>query len=65
MKSIYGEDPYAFRKGLLGEAEYTVLDVDNDYKKMFKRLVQEYGCTEKLVDAVMSDLRKACGCSDV
>ena len=57
MKPVYGDDPYALRVCLTGDAELTIKGVEDDYRKMFERLDDKYGCPEKLVDSIMGDLK--------
>ena len=58
MSSRYGNDPFVLKKCLSGDAEVTVRGVEDSFTEMFKRLDDEYGRPEKLVDCVMSELRK-------
>ena len=58
MVPCYGNDPFALKKCLSGEALEGVRGVDNDYDEMFRRLNMKYGRPERLIDAVLSELRK-------
>ena len=57
MEPNYGDDSYALRSCLSGKALDTVLGVDDDYEHMWKRLDTVVGDTEKIVDAVVFDLK--------
>ena len=57
MEPNYGEDSYALRSCLSGKALDTVFGVDGDYEHMWKRLDTVFGDTEKIVDAVLFDLK--------
>ena len=56
--AAYGEDPFALKGCLSGDALSTVKGVDNDYDEMFRRLDLKYGRPEKLTDAVLAELKK-------
>ena len=58
MISRYGSDPFALKKCLSGDAELAVRGVEDNFDEMLKRLDERYGRPEKLVDSVMSELRK-------
>ena len=58
IKSVNGEDPFALRNCLSGEAELEIRGADDDYNEMVRRLDLRYGCPEKLVDSVMGELRR-------
>lgn len=53
----FGQDPYALRQCLTGEALQAVRGLEDDYKGMFERLNQKYGNHRQLVDLIISDLR--------
>ena len=61
---VYGEDAYALMGCLKEDAEKVVRDVEDDYRKMFQRLDEKYGCEEKLVDSVMGELKELSGIQD-
>lgn len=58
MVTAYGEDPFALKKCLSGEALRTVKGVDDNYVEMFRRLDLKYGRPEKQADAVLSEIRQ-------
>ena len=57
VNSSFGEDPYALKQCLSGEALKCVLGVENDYHEMFKRLDEKFGNDRKIVDVVVNDLK--------
>ena len=57
MYPVYGDDPYALRSCLTGNAAWSVKGVEDDYIKMFERLNVKYGCPQKLVDAILGELK--------
>ena len=57
MHPVYGNDAYALRGCLKGNAEKVVRGVEDNYQEMFHRLDKKYGCEEKLVDSVMGELK--------
>lgn len=57
MKSYYGEDSFALKNCLSGEALLLVQPVDDSYEEMMKRLDFKYGRPQTLVDSVLKDLK--------
>ena len=57
MVPVYGNDAFALRSVLNGEALKTIKGVDDDYDEMFKRLDQKYGRPEKINDAILEQLK--------
>ena len=57
MAKFYGEDAFALKSCLTGDALQLVQPVDDDYREMFKRLDFRYGRPEKLVDTVLNELK--------
>ena len=53
----YGQDPYALRQCLAGEALQSVKGLESDYNEMLRRLEQKCGNHRKIVDLIISDLR--------
>ena len=58
MMSSYGQDPFALKKCLSGDALRTVKGVDDDFTEMFHRLDIKYGRPEKQADAVLNEIKK-------
>ena len=58
MTNQYGQDPYALRQCLSGEALETIKGIEGDYLEMFQRLDAKYGEPRKLVDAIIFDIQK-------
>ena len=58
MFPSFGEDPFSLRSCLSGKALEVVQGIGDDYKEMRKRLELKFGCPEKLVDVVMSDISR-------
>ena len=58
MIPSFGNDPFALKKCLKGEALATVKGVDDDFDEMFRRLDLKFGRPEKLSDAVLNELRQ-------
>jgi hypothetical protein len=58
MMSSYGQDPFALKKCLSGDALRTVKGVDDDFTEMFHRLDIKYGRPEKQTDAVLNEIKK-------
>jgi hypothetical protein len=56
--SSYGQDPFALKKCLSGDALRTVKGVDDDFTEMFHRLDIKYGRPEKQADAVLNEIKK-------
>lgn len=54
----FGEDAYALRNSLSGKALQCVIGADDDYHEMRKRLKIIFGDSEKLVDSVLSEIRR-------
>ena len=54
----YGEDPFALKGCLSGDALSTVKGVESDYDEMFCRLGLKYGRSERLTDAVLVEFKK-------
>lgn len=57
VKSVYGEDAYALKMCLGGDALQTVRGTEGNYKEMFQRLDDKFGNARKVVDMVISDLK--------
>ena len=57
MKPVYGNDPYALKKCLHGEALLTVKGVDDDFNEMKERLDYKYGRPDKLASAIVNKLK--------
>ena len=55
MVSQHGQDPYVFRQSLSGKALDVVGGID-EYDLMWERLEERFGCTTKLVDAVLAEI---------
>ena len=58
MTKQYGQDPYALRQCLSGEALETIKGIEGDYLEMFQRLDAKYGEPRKVVDAIIFDIQK-------
>ncbi|XP_043208351.1 uncharacterized protein LOC122373955 isoform X4 [Amphibalanus amphitrite] len=58
MTKQYGQDPYALRQCLSGEALDTIKGIEDNYSEMFKRLDAKYGEPRKLIDAIVFDIQK-------
>ncbi|KAK4322373.1 hypothetical protein Pmani_006887 [Petrolisthes manimaculis] len=57
VKSVYGEDAYALKKCLSGDALQTVKGVEGNNIEMMQRLDDKYGNMRKVMDLVISDLK--------
>ncbi|KAK4325374.1 hypothetical protein Pmani_004053 [Petrolisthes manimaculis] len=57
VKSVYGEDAYALKMCLSGDALQTVKGVEGNYIEMMQRLDDKYGNMRKVMDLVISDLK--------
>ena len=57
MVPQHGKDPYVLRQSLSGRALDVVAGVD-EYDLMWERLQCRFGCTTKLVDAVLAEVDK-------
>lgn len=57
VKSVYGEDAYALKMCLSGDALQTVRGAEGNYEEMFERLDDKFGNARKVVDLVISDLK--------
>ena len=57
MEPTYGEDSYALRSCLSGQALEVVSGVDDNYREMWVRLKLKYGNPERLVDSIMNDIK--------
>lgn len=58
MHPVYGDDPYAFKSCLSGEALEWIKGVDDDYDRMVSRLEEKYGNLTKLTEVIVHDLKK-------
>ena len=58
MIPTFGEDPFALRSCLTGKALELIQGVGDDYTEMMMRLELRFGCSEKLVDAILKDIDK-------
>ncbi|KAK3089754.1 hypothetical protein FSP39_006215 [Pinctada imbricata] len=58
MIPTYGQDPFALKKCLSGEALKTVQGVDYDFTEMMRRLDIKYGRPERIADSILCDIRK-------
>ncbi|KAK3108518.1 hypothetical protein FSP39_009688 [Pinctada imbricata] len=58
MIPTYGQDPFALKKCLSGEALKTVQGVDYDFTEMMRRLDLKYGRPERIADSILCDIRK-------
>ena len=57
MVDLYGDDPYALRSCLSGKALDIVSGSDDDYEEMWRRLNAYFLNPEKLVDAILSQIK--------
>ncbi|XP_045117673.1 uncharacterized protein LOC123508205 [Portunus trituberculatus] len=57
MKSVYGDDPYALRSCLSGEALEIVRGADDSFTSMIDRLNARYGNPSKQVEIVLGDIK--------
>lgn len=57
MQPSFGQDPFALKKCLRGEALDTVRGVNDNFCEMFHRLDLKYRRHEKLSDAVLCELK--------
>lgn len=57
MKPVYGDDPYALRSCLSGEALEVVRGVDDSFDSMIERLDARYGSPSRQVETVLSDIK--------
>ena len=57
MKPVYGDDPYALKKCLHGDALSAVRGVDDDFDGMKGRLDNKYGRPDKLANAIINKLK--------
>lgn len=53
MKSAYGDDPYALRSCLSGEALEIVRGADDSFDSMIERLYARYGNPSRQVETVL------------
>ncbi|XP_063843679.1 uncharacterized protein LOC135090655 [Scylla paramamosain] len=58
MTVNYGENAFALKQCLSGEALSVVHGVDDDYKEMFRRLDQRYADPVRLTDTVINQLQE-------
>ncbi|XP_068250243.1 uncharacterized protein [Palaemon carinicauda] len=54
---FYGQDAYALKKCLSGEALTCVEGVEDEFEEMFRRLDDKYGNPCKLTEAIVSELK--------
>ena len=54
MLPVYGNDPYALKNSLSGDALKVVMGIEDNFLEMFKRLDLKYGDPSKLVDSVIT-----------
>ena len=54
---MYGEDAYALKKCLNGDALSCVEGVEDKFKEMFRRLDNKYGNKCKLTESIVSELK--------
>ena len=57
VESVYGEDAYALKMCLGGDALQTAKGTEGSYNEMIQRLDNKYGNTRKVMDLVISDLK--------
>ena len=57
MVEVYGSDPYALRSCLSERALEIVSGADDDYEEMWRRLNSYFLNPEKLVDAILSEIK--------
>ena len=57
MVEIYGDNPFALKQCLTGEALDTIRGVEDDYTQMRKRLDDRYGDPTKLTDTIINEIK--------
>ena len=57
MKETYGDNPYALKQCLTGDARNTIRGVEDDYTQMMKRLNDRYGDPTKLTDNIINEIK--------
>ena len=57
MTATYGDNPFALKQCLSGEALETVRGVEDDFEEMVKRLDQRYGDPTKLADRIINEIK--------